>query len=461
MAGGTITRIALGNSSTVVEGNFEGYYETLSMQAGKESRFKAKQTNHSNPKESIAGKHFLRGWWSSDEQGEHKIKEAFLGDDVYFHIETRDIPNGKFIATTLFDDDVKRSEEEVDNFQGSDNIKLGPKNGNDYRFLNYREVYNNKVIIPITLGGIMTTLIGEEEDETIELFFACSYEGENLELPESFGDYLKVKQKEPLIIYICGYWNSKMPYAGTEWGEQYWGQTLKSSAKRYFRSTKEYFINGAGTKLSSGQTRYTDGKEFAESRYGNIQSKFYQEVFKNVRRIMIVSHSMGAAFSEGVLSILKQHNVQVEKILHLSPADTSDFNVNFPEITYQIDIDWDPVLMYKNANDTAFIKGIKYAGLVKNPRVDEFGHMYTKEEAFVWKWFEDLELVIFNYGRSEKKYNRHPSDGLGPSTNSVYKVNIYTSSGEIHQTQFRKVLKNNSIYHYHGLNEYENYQFSK
>lgn len=139
MAGGTITRIALGASTTVVEGNFEGYYDKLTMNAGRENRFSAKITNHGDPKESVAGNHFLKGWWASDEQGNNKIKEAFIGDKVFFHIATKNIPNGKHIATTLFDDDVKRSVEETDINKGSDNIKLGPVDGNDYRFINYRE----------------------------------------------------------------------------------------------------------------------------------------------------------------------------------------------------------------------------------------------------------------------------------------------------------------------------------
>ncbi|GEM_PF-4611361 len=269
----------------------------------------------------------------------------------------------------------------------------------------------------------------------------------------------KLKILDPIIIYICGYWNTKMPYAGTEWGEQYWGSNLKSSAKRYFGSQKEYFINGAGTKFSSGASRFNQGKAFAEERFRNTQSKFYNEVFRDKRRIMIVSHSMGGAFAEGVISVLKTKNVNVEKILHLSPADTSGFEISFPKKTYQIDIDWDPVLMYKNANDSPTIKGIMFAGIVKNPRADEFGHMYTKEQAFVWNWFEDLESINFIYNRSEEKYMHSPSGGFGPSSTTIYTKKIYKAKGLKHNTQFKRVIKNRTVYHLHALNEYENYQF--
>ena len=268
-----------------------------------------------------------------------------------------------------------------------------------------------------------------------------------------------IKNLEPLIIYICGYWNTSMPYAGTEWGERYWGSKLKSSAKAYFGAKKEYFINGAGTKFSSGNSRFNQGKQFAEARLQNNQSKFFNEVFKERRKIMIVSHSMGAAFAEGVISVMKKQNVIIEKVVHLSPADTSGFSVNLPNISYQIDIDWDPVLMYKNANDATKIRNIKFAGIVKNPRNDEFGHMYTKEEDFVWKWFEDLENIRFNFIRSEKKYNRLPSDGLGPAMTQSYTEKIYRAVGQRNDTQFIRVIKDNIAYHHHAQNEYENYEF--
>ncbi len=254
---------------------------------------------------------------------------------------------------------------------------------------------------------------------------------------------------EPIIIYICGYWNKKMPYAGTEWGEQYWGIGLKSSAKKYFKSAKEYFINGAGTKFSSGGDRYKQGKEFAENRLKNKESKFFQEIFKDERRIMVVSHSMGGAFAEGVLSVLKNQKLNVEKVVHLSPADTSGFSVTLPQVTYQIDIDWDPVLMYKNANDSSIINGVKFTGIAKNPKKDEFGHMYTKDEAFVWKWFEDLELIEFQFVNQENKTYTTPGSGMGYGGTSIQVVRKNFNALNVKGTiPFSRVYKNSIFYFY-------------
>lgn len=268
------------------------------------------------------------------------------------------------------------------------------------------------------------------------------------------GKELKINA-EPLIIYVCGYWNKNIPYAGTEWGVNYWGPQLKNKAKNYFKTTKELFINGAGTKFSNGKDRLNQGSNFANERLKNTSSKFYKEVFNSNRKVMIVSHSMGGAFAEGMLKVLLANSINVQKVLHLSAADTSDFTINLPEKTYQIDITWDPVLMYKNADDFFKIKGIKYSALVKNPNNDKFGHMYTKEEAFVWNWFEDLEKINLTFIRDEVRYIRQPSDGLGPGLTTTLNIKKYKSSNLLHNTQFIRILKDTKLYH--GLNN-DNYE---
>lgn len=262
---------------------------------------------------------------------------------------------------------------------------------------------------------------------------------------------------EPLIIYVNGYWNKDLPLAGSDIGEKYWGVRLKDAAKNHFGTKKELFINGAGTNFSSGKARYKDGLKLANDRLKNTSSKFYIEVFKTKRKIIIVSHSMGAAYSEGILEVLKKQGVNVHKVIHFSSADNSDFNVNYPNLTYQIDIVWDPVLAYKNFNDAANIKNIRFAGVVKNPKNDNFGHMHTKEEAFVFNWFKDLEKVNFQFLRDENKYIRLPSDGMGPSGSVTIKTKKYTATNLVHKTNFIKVVKGNTLYHGLTNNEYESY----
>jgi hypothetical protein len=262
------------------------------------------------------------------------------------------------------------------------------------------------------------------------------------------GGKLELKA-EPLIIFVCGYWNKDMPYAGDQWNQDYWGKKLRGVSRKYFNTEKEIFLNGSGTWHSQGSTRFASGKKYAEDRFSNVQSKFYKEVFQVKRKIMIVSHSMGAAYAEGMLKILVSKGIDVQKVVHLSPADTSDFSSNLPDKTYQIDINWDPVLMYKNADDTTVIKGIKASGIVKNPNKDEFGHMYTKDESFVWKWYEDLELIEFQFINEEIKIFTTPGSGMGYGGGSYQVVRKNQKILNLkNQTVFERVMKNGKFYFY-------------
>ncbi|MGO4709814.1 hypothetical protein AB4Y90_12000 [Chryseobacterium sp. 2TAF14] len=389
-------------------------------------------------------KYFDEGYWT--DENDLPIKEAFLGDTVRFHVKMKN-KNEKNIAARLIDSDIK---------EGGKNQSI--EVGNDekgYHFINYYKIDDNdKVVISIKLQGKLAELINNEEDKTLELFYACSHSNENIDLPFTSNDYLKVKEKEPLIVYVCGYWNKSMPYAGTEWGEKYWGSLLKNSAKKYFyNTTKELFINGAGEKGDGGKKRFNMGKKLAEERLANPNSKFYQEIFENKRKIMFVSHSMGGAFAEGMISVINQKKVNIEKVIHLSPADVSGFSVTLPEKTFQIDINWDPVLMYKNFDDAPTIDGVKFSAVAKNPNEDKFGHMYTKQEAFVWHWFEDLELVNFQFINQETKTYYTPSGGMGygGTSHTVLQKN-YAAIDLKHNSIFLKVRKNSKIFFYDKKN---------
>ena len=363
MAGGKITRLTVQKSSTEVGGDFEGFYKKLSMSAGDNNGFKAKVTNHGKPKEAELKKgFFVKGWWSSDEAGNDKITEAIIDDSVYFHIETRNIPNGKHIGTVLYDDDVKRATEEKDSNKGSDKIKLGPKNGNDYRFLNYREVQNNKVVISITLGGVMAKMIEEEEDKTIELFFACSYDGQNTELPIAFSDYLKVKAM-PKIIFVNGQWKlaERLPFGlgenfgPTEPKKPYWSNKIAFEFLKYlkneFNVEKEFLYDGKQLTSDdlenknfilyydgssnwgldqSGANRFANGREFAEENFNEITKGLGNSP------LYFISHSEGGAYASGMADYLHSKGIKIGEHILLSPDEGDEFSIN-PEIpSYQL-----------------------------------------------------------------------------------------------------------------------------
>lgn len=273
-----------------------------------------------------------------------------------------------------------------------------------------------------------------------------------------------VKETEPVILFVNGYWNKDMPYAGADAGQEYWGRGFRAAAKKYFTAQKELFINGSNTMFSSGKLRFNEGRKLALERFNNPKSNFYQAVFKEkggddqfLTPVCVVSHSMGAAYAEGIVSVLKEKGVPVKKVAHFSPADASDFSVNIPARTFQIDISVDPVLTFKNMNDSLFIKGIVLAGQVENPAKDVYGHMYTKTAAYVWDWLEDLETIQLSYTGMVEVTEAVPSLGGGGMATIREKKKQYHASNNKKGTQFRILKTKDGRYKHFQGNDYVNW----
>lgn len=134
-------------------------------------------------------KYFDEGYWT--DENDKPIKEAFLGDTVRFHVKMKNRnEDEKNIAFRLLDSDTKEG-------GGNESIEIG-NDEKGYHIINYYKIENNdKVIIPIKLNeqGKLAELINNEEDKTLELFYACSYSNENVDLPFDSSDYLKVSVK--------------------------------------------------------------------------------------------------------------------------------------------------------------------------------------------------------------------------------------------------------------------------
>lgn len=221
-------------------------------------------------------------------------------------------------------------------------------------------------------------------------------------------------------------------------------EAIKKFFKQYFKTrlNQQFFINGADTMFSGASKRYSNGYNYAKNRLTNTQSNLWEELMTDkdkdnhfTRPVIVISHSMGGAFAEGMLSFFKKMKLNVEKVIHFSPADVSGFTVNFPEITYQIDINPDPVLKFKNLNDRPLIRNIKNASVAQNPLDDMYGHDYSKRKGFVWNWFEDLNELKF---KPIRKVNL-PSWG-GLKEHQVYEL-IYT-----HGSKFDLLMKNGVVY---------------
>jgi len=152
-----------------------------------------KGVNYGNPENPPERKnYFTKGWWSLDLEGTKIIKSAIPFMTVYFHLETKNIPNGGNVFMSLYEEDNSEAEEN-DGTSGDKDDKITLVNKATMLETQVRPVNNNKVVIPIELGGL-GSFLENEADKVLELYFRCSYSNENSQYPTNKEDYLKVSE---------------------------------------------------------------------------------------------------------------------------------------------------------------------------------------------------------------------------------------------------------------------------
>lgn len=270
---------------------------------------------------------------------------------------------------------------------------------------------------------------------------------------------VKTKVKvEAVIVFVNGYWNSgesnlhgdpitaignmRLGYKvlkkliaeniiGTQKGAGYWESQYK--ARDYFRrkykewTTKEIsnieyvYYDGSSNWYSSGERRWNDGWERHKKKLDLINDpqlkdkKVFNDKGEQQKLLFFVTHSMGAAHAEGMISSWKYHGVKIECVLHFSAADNSDFGVTIPHLTWQINLLPDPVLIFKNDDDarSAFwqdvwdrmvdkkgytdpvpnfymIKKMRPDHYIVHYNMDHLNHYYTKTRK-IWDVMEVLK----------------------------------------------------------------------
>lgn len=235
MAGGTINRINGGDFTTFLDEGFTGYFEKTDLYAGKQNRFKAKQTNIAKPKSPPSvGKYFVRGWWT--DENDKPIKEALIGQKVKFHIQMdkNKVPAGSKINCTLLDwDGVLNPDDPLKLYSTTKDTKT-----NTYPEINEMIAdAAGKASLSINLTEGLLQFTEDDGGNEIELYFECSYydksdrETEQLDLPAEEFNYLTVYEKEVLITVLIELPHSKE----TGWGAKgLAGHSAMAIGERYF-----------------------------------------------------------------------------------------------------------------------------------------------------------------------------------------------------------------------------------
>lgn len=342
IVGGTITKTTGGDHNIYSDGNIVYNSGTAVTETSETSIVYGKPKDL--PSSPLLKKYFEDGWWSSDEAGDIRIKKALVGDHVYFHITTKGIPDGEIVQMKLYDDDNTNENERKDKDKDNDDY-IKTRMSNNQKRLGWM-VKNNKVVVSIVLNNL-ESFIKDEEDKEIEIYYRCSYKTENVELPKSPSNYLRVTVDTiPQLILVNGHWNRIANALGASpgsGGEKYWDYFLGRSKQTFIKDSEThfninykngtpYFFDGSSFigGSSSGSARKQKGKEAAKE-------KFEKELkAMQTRTYYFISHSEGGAFAAGVAEYLTENGVTVGEHIMLSCDEADEFTVNSQVPTYQL-----------------------------------------------------------------------------------------------------------------------------
>ncbi len=236
------------------------------------------------------------------------------------------------------------------------------------------------------------------------------------------------------IIFVNGYYNTgdgTMPKSiaqnmiGTTGGQGYWGSSFVKSAQTFFNDNNKGFVDGRGAWNSSAEDRFNAGYAYAKANLQTITAGMVEG-----ETVKIVSHSMGGAYSEGMIKYLQEQKIAVEQVVHLSPADPSGFKSSSAP-TMQLNLENDAVLMYKNSGSNYMIPGVDRYGQVSTDRnfVSDYmnSHADTKFQSSTWNMVNDLQNMQMNV--TGNTMSTPFGTFTGPS-------NSYNSTGNTNGTQF-------------------------
>ncbi len=154
------------------------------------------------------------------------------------------------------------------------------------------------------------------------------------------------------MIMLIGFWcahgqarlifvNGRIGMGSPKGGVAYWQKdsSFVDSAKVALHSSSEPFFTDVQYSLfSMAERREKDGYEYASEHFGEI-------VGGCGGPFRLVTHSMGAAFGEGIARYLLDNGLPVDVIVHFEPYQAPDIKTagsseNILTIDYQVTDDW-------------------------------------------------------------------------------------------------------------------------
>jgi predicted alpha/beta hydrolase family esterase len=218
-----------------------------------------------------------------------------------------------------------------------------------------------------------------------------------------------------MIIFVNGYTLGCQPI------RPYWSSSKNSNefidaACNYFQDSyndDESFVNGSGKWFGSlASFRYAAGKKYA---LGKLET--YKALLTPNEKLNIISHSMGAAFAEGMIDVFCQHQLPIGKIIHFAPAHARKIKISPATINLlriQLNASEDTIIerfsdpfirgkkllipgvnLYGKVHWNPWLYHPKHMAYVQqmNRKHQQHPHFDLKTYAFVFDWLSDLETL--------------------------------------------------------------------
>ncbi|MBN1464098.1 MAG: hypothetical protein JW922_10590 [Paludibacteraceae bacterium] len=142
---------------------------------------------------------FIEGYWTSDKEGKQPLKSTNLGETVYFHVKTKDIPDGHEIMLKLYEQDK--------NIFMCDYCDPDDKKFPEEEVVKKATVKNNKATVELVLQENWEVMVADDHDnagsldQSLELYWLASFRHHKKELPTNDNDYLRVGYSERDLFF--------------------------------------------------------------------------------------------------------------------------------------------------------------------------------------------------------------------------------------------------------------------
>ncbi len=237
----------------------------------------------------------LNGWWSKDQFNNQKLKEAKLGDTVYFILETKDIDDGEKITLKLYEQDK--------NIFMRDFLDPDDDEFPEEEVVKKVTVHNNQATVELKLQESWEPMIVDDTDnafsldEQLELYWKVSYNDISKELPNKDNDYLRVSFSDRTLYFKTPTPNHNLPefisYNGDpmllmEFSKGFVKSKIQEKALDIATKKANAQIKKiAFSKLKKGYMVDSNGKVYTGQRLIYEYKKMYSndgELFENVQK---------------------------------------------------------------------------------------------------------------------------------------------------------------------------------